>query len=104
MKKVGIKQIEIDATGRLLVFPELVDPGYYQYVYRAAAEVYWDDAGFFFSPVPREWSYCQWMEQIRFAVRDELGIDLIASNATKFVAASESDLKAMRAALAACVA
>lgn len=104
MNKIGIKQIEIDATGRLLVVPESVKPGYYQYVYRAAAEVYWDDAGFFYSPAPREWSYCQWMEQIRFAVRDELGIDLVATKTTTFVSVSESDLQAMRAALAASIA
>ena len=100
MKSIGISRIEIDASGRLLVYPAVQDSGYFQYVYRAAAEVYWDNAGFFHSPVPREWPYAQWLKQIRFAVRDELGIELEALQDTVYVSVSQSDELAMRAELA----
>ena len=99
MKSIGISRIEIDSSGRLLVCPAILDPTYFQYVYRAAAEVYWDNAGYFHSPVPREWSYSQWLEQIRSAVRDELGIELIGLQDTSYVSVAQSDELAMRLAL-----
>ena len=99
MKSIGISSIEIDGSGRLLVYPAVQDPAYLQYVYRAAAEIYWDNAGYFHSPIPREWSYCQWLEQIRFAVRDELGIELVALQDTSYISVPKSDELAMRLAL-----
>ena len=99
MKSIGISRIEVDRSGRLFVCPAVLDPAYFQYVYRAGAEVYWDNAGYFHSPVPRKWSYCQWLEQIRSAVRDELGIELIGLQDTSFVSVPPSDELAMRLAL-----
>ena len=96
MKSIAISKIEIDDSGRLLVYPAVQDPVYFQHVYRAAAEVYWDNAGYFHCPVPREWSYSQCLEQIRFAVRDELGIELEVLQDTAYISVEKSDELAMR--------
>jgi len=100
MRSIGISRIEIDDSGRLLVYPAIQDPTYFQYVYRAGAEVYWANTGYFYSSVPREWSYSQWLEQIRFAVRGELGIELEALQNTAYVSVPLPDEQAMRLALA----
>jgi hypothetical protein len=100
MKAIGISRIEIDDSGRLLVYPAAQDSALFQLVYRAGAEVYWDAMGYFYSPVPREWSYASWLKQIRSAALGELGIQLGAMENTEFVSVSQSDEQAMRLELA----
>jgi len=98
MRSLGIAKIEVDVNARLLVFPEKPDP-LFQFVYRYAAEVYWDDAGYFYSPTPREWSYLQWFERIRFAVRHEAGVELVAMQGTTYKAVPPGDEREIRLAL-----
>lgn len=99
MKTIGISKIEVDGSGRLLVYPAVQDHASFQYVYRAAVEVYWDNKGYFHSPVPRELSYSQWLEQVRFSIRDELGIELVSLRDTSYISVPQPDEAAMRLAL-----
>lgn len=56
MENIGIIKICVLQDKRLAIFPDKYSNGY-QYVYREAAEVYWDnDLKCFVSPVPREWN------------------------------------------------
>ena len=77
-----IRQVEIDAGGRLLVTPDSVR---FPYIYREAMEVHWDDAGaFLFAPTPREWSYADWFRQMLYAARTQ-GHDLLVSERTRWI-------------------
>jgi hypothetical protein len=77
-----IAEIRIDATERLCVVPE---SNSYQYIYRAAMEVQWDNKGqYLYSPKPREWSYAQWFQQIIAAVKQEYGCTLVITPGTRW--------------------
>ena len=50
----------------------------YQYVYREASGVYWDQSRHGFKSTPmKEWSCSQWYKQIIGAVRSGLGVELM---------------------------
>ena len=71
---------------KLAVFPSKASSSY-QYVYREACEVYWEnDAQYFYSPVPRELDYRKWYEQYVSVVRTGLSIRLNLSDDTEFEA------------------
>ena len=60
------------------------DPSY-QYVYREAAEIYWDsNTKAFKSPPPNTWSYSDWFHQIIKVTRN-CNIILSLSNETTWV-------------------
>ena len=53
----------------------------YQYIYREAAGVYWDQAKQGFKSTPmKEWSCSQWYKQIVSVVRSGLGVELVLAN------------------------
>jgi hypothetical protein len=83
MTKDEIKEISIDATGRLCVFP-LIEK--FPFIYRSATEVHWDDKGnFLYAPSNlKGWSYAQWYVQIVQAVKSEHGTLLSISHNTKW--------------------
>ena len=57
----------------------------YQYKYREAAEVYWDnDIKGFKAPPPRKWSHSDWYHHI-VTVAASVGISLKLSNKTDWV-------------------
>ena len=80
-----IEKIEILETGQLIVvLASGGDPGY-QYIYREAAEVSWDNAlKAFKSPSPREWSYSDWFQHI-VTVAGNFGIALCLTDETSWV-------------------
>jgi hypothetical protein len=48
-------------------------------------EVHWSNATHcLYSPTPREWNYSKWFEQILSAVRQEYGVQLVATARTTF--------------------
>ena len=58
----------------------------YQYIYREAAEVYWDnEAKGFKAPPPRKWSYSQWYHHIVSVAASGLGVTLQLSSNTEWV-------------------
>lgn len=77
MNSETINKIEVLETGELLVGIESQGKPMYQYVYREAAGVYWDQSrkGFKSTPI-REWSCYQWFKQIIEVVRSGLGVEL----------------------------
>ena len=77
-----ISKVEIDACGRLLVFPSSADLAF---VYRAGMEVNWDEAlHALYSPNPREWSYAQWFQQLLGAAHGEYGVVLSLTPQTQW--------------------
>ena len=77
-----ITEIGIDEKGRLYVKPERES---FEFIYRAAAEVNWDDKNhFLYSPRPREETYFDWYMQIIMATKGEYGTQLIFTDKTKW--------------------
>lgn len=77
-----IAALEIDPAGKLHVVPSTHA---FPYVYREAMEVHWDVARrSLCSPMPREWSYSRWFEQILAAARAQ-GCELQLTASTKWL-------------------
>ncbi|MEP7322762.1 MAG: hypothetical protein ABI761_12625 [Saprospiraceae bacterium] len=82
LKKDDIIEIGIDHLDRLFIIPA---HQHFEYIYRSAAEVGWDDKGnFLFSPKPREWSYFDWYKHIVTIVKTEYGCTLLIKPQTLF--------------------
>jgi len=82
MKTDFIKRIEIDESGRLLIFPE---KEIFTLIWRSATEVHWDQKhSFLYSPQPREWSYLDWYKHITSVVNNEYDIDLLLTPNTEW--------------------
>jgi hypothetical protein len=89
MRILQVAEVRIDEEGRLLIRPSEADE-LYQDVYRYAGEVRWDPArAAFVCPAPREWSYVDWFQQARNAVRSELGCDFQITRGTSWLNVSE---------------
>ena len=57
-----ISVVELDGEGKLHIIPAKNE---FHYIYREAMEVAWDiQRRSLHSPVPREWSYARWFQQI----------------------------------------
>lgn len=85
MESLEVAAIVIDVDGRLLIRPQEVRSSF-EYVYRAAAEVTWEEArSCFVCPRPREWSYSRWFQQARDAVRGELGLEFKITPSTAWI-------------------
>ncbi len=64
-------------TGELLLGLESQGKPMYQYVYREAAGVYWDEIRHGFKSTPmKDWSAPKWFSQIVAVVRSGLGVEL----------------------------
>jgi len=76
MRSEIIKAVEILDTGEVFLALNEGDPSY-QYVYREAAGVYWDDklCGFK-STEMKEWSASTWFSHIVSVVEQGLGVKL----------------------------
>lgn len=84
MDTVLITKVARLSDGRLGVWPA-VTKAMYQYIYREAAGVYWDDAlGCFHSTIPREWTSSDWYRQIVSVVHGGVGLRMRLSPATVF--------------------
>ncbi len=83
----NIIEIGIDDQERLFIRPERQT---FEYIYRAAAEVGWDNkAKFLFSPKPREWNYFMWYRHIIVIAKDEYGCRLHWTDKTKWTNISD---------------
>jgi hypothetical protein len=87
VKVEAITEIGIDHLDRIYVKPEETK---FRFIYRAAAEVHWDEElSRLHSPVPREWTHLDWYRHIVAIAKDEYGISLVISDATKWDGASD---------------
>lgn len=85
MKKILIDKVSIQEDGKLRIYPQVTSSDY-QYIYREASGVYWDQSEkCFFSPVPKEWDYKDWFGQIVCIARTGLGIILNFSSTTEYI-------------------
>ncbi|MBD1560014.1 hypothetical protein HC752_24150 [Vibrio sp. S9_S30] len=85
-----IERVEILENGQLiLVLASGGDPSY-QYIYREAAEVSWDNSlKAFKSPVPRDWTYSDWFHHV-IKVAKKCNIKLELAGNTSWVNVSDS--------------
>lgn len=85
MRQVAIAEVGLDAEQRVFVRPT---EGDFEYVYRAAMEVYWDRQTRRLSHPrpPRDWTPVQWFQQILAAVADECGVALMLDAQTTWIA------------------
>ena len=75
-----ILEIGIDDKERLFVKPKKER---FTLIYRAAAEVNWDNNGLFlYSPKPREYTYFDWFAHIIGVVESECGCKLVLTDQT----------------------
>ncbi len=81
MDRETITKIKVNDAGELVLSLESNGDSIYQYVYRAAAGVYWDQEnhGFKSTPMKKDWSCFQWYNQIVCVVKSELGVELVLS-------------------------
>ena len=80
MKTDNIKEVKIDDSGRLCIFPEKEK---FSLIYRTATEVHWDNQDMFlYSAKPREWSYFDWYKHIMGVVKNECDCDLLLTKDT----------------------
>lgn len=87
MVKDEVTSIAIDDQGRLCVTPLSAS---FPYIYREAMEVGWDaDGKFLFSPIPKEWSYGRWFQQIISSTKEQ-GYELQLSAATVWKSVPDS--------------
>ena len=64
-----IAEVGIDDERRIFVRPETAA---FPYMYREAMDVHWDPAHRrLHSPVPREWTYLRWFQQILAAAAEQ---------------------------------
>jgi hypothetical protein len=86
MKIEEISKVEILDNKEMYVVLASGGESMYQHIYRAGAEIYWDnDIKGFKAPSPRKWSYSDWYHHIVSVAASELGISLKLSSATNWV-------------------
>lgn len=77
MDRETVNRIEMLDTEELLLGLEGPGKPMYQYIYREAAGVYWDQSKHGFKSTPiKKWSCSQWYRQIISVVRSGLGVEL----------------------------
>lgn len=88
LKSDVIASIEIDASGRLRIYPEKEE---FTLIYRTATEIHWDNNGrFLYSPKSREWSCLDWFKHIINVVDVECYCRLTITSDTKWINIDES--------------
>ena len=81
-----ISKVEIRDNGEMFVALFTGGKPMYQYIYREAAEVYWDnEEKAFKAPPPRKWSHSDWFHHIVSVAASGLGISLKLSSNTNWV-------------------
>ena len=85
MNLENISSIEMLDSKELIVVIESGGKPSYQFIYREAAEVNWDNQlKAFKSPVPRKWSHSDWFNHI-VKVAKNCGISLVLKDTTGWV-------------------
>ncbi|MBA6251594.1 hypothetical protein [Colwellia sp. MB3u-55] len=85
-----IEKVEILKNDQLFVVLASGGKPDYQYIYREAAEVNWDDElKAFKSPAPREWCHSDWFHHI-VKVAKNISINLVLNNDKTWVDISKN--------------
>jgi hypothetical protein len=89
METTPILKVAVLPDGRVAVFPQSKSADY-QYVYREAAGVYWNqEMGCFVSTAPQEWSPHKWYQHIVSVVKSGVGIKMILTPGTEYESKDE---------------
>jgi len=84
-----ILKVAVLEDGRTAVFPES-KKAMYQYVYREAAGVYWEqELGCFVSTPPGDWTPQQWYQHIVAIVRTGVGLQMVLTPETEYESKQE---------------
>jgi len=97
MNHETIDRVELLNTGELIL--GLVGKGNttYQYVYREAAGVYWDEKYLGFKSTPlREWTCSDWYNHIVTIVRSGLGVELSLAGKVDWVNIPSSEIEKIK--------
>ena len=90
MDQETINRVEVLDTGELLLGLEGQGKPLYQYVYREASGVYWDENRHGFRSTPmKEWSCSQWYKKIVGVVHSGLGVELMLGDNIDWLNISE---------------
>jgi hypothetical protein len=85
LNSLSIKEIALDATGRLMVRPAYADSSF-QFIYRAGNGLRWQPgSGSFVAAEPLRWNATELLPHILSTVRDELGVKLHLTAQTQWV-------------------
>jgi hypothetical protein len=92
MHQANIDRVEVFESGQLLVGIEGPGEDWYQYVYRAAASVYWNPSlrGFTIAAI-KHWSCVAQYAHLVSVVRQELGVELVLSKDIKWSNVAEDE-------------
>ena len=92
MEREIINSITVNDSGELLLSVESSGKSMYQYIYREAAGVYWDQehCGFKSTPVT-DWSYSKWFSHLVSVVNSGLGVELLLSKQVQWINVPEND-------------
>jgi len=86
-----ISEVKVLDSGKLLLVLKSGGDNSYQYVYREAAGVYWEqDLKGFISTEPKEWSYSMWFSHM-IEIVNQIGIDLKLTSQTAFSGLDKSE-------------
>ncbi len=81
----AIKSVEVLDNNQLIVVLASGGKTDYQYIYREACEIYWDnDLKAFKSPAPRSFNHAEWFHQI-VKVAEKIGVNLTLNSETAWV-------------------
>lgn len=100
MTKETIQEIVVNDQNELLI--KIIGNGkpMYQYVYREAAGVYWDEnlKGFKSTPI-KEWTFSEWFLHIKDIVKSGLGVELKIDNNVTWKNIPDSEMNKIKNAL-----
>ena len=86
MENIEITKIEVLASNELSVTPIVNWNDFFQFIYRTATGVVWNDKNqCFMSPIPKDWSHFDWYANIVASVISEMGVKLIITPETKWL-------------------
>jgi len=92
MSSETINKVVLLDTGELLLGLEGNGEPIYQYIYREAAGVYWDEIHNGFKSTPlKEWSCSEWFSHIISIVKSGLGVELKLSGQALWQNVPEQD-------------
>ena len=91
MENIEITKIEVLPSNELSVTPIVNWNDFFQFIYRTATGVSWNDKDqCFMSPAPKEWSHFDWYVNIVTSVISEMGVNLTITPDTKWLNVPES--------------
>ena len=85
MEEIEITEIAVLATGEIRVTPVVNWNDFFQFIYRTATGVVWNETNqSFMSPVPKDWTVFDWYKNIVGSVISEMGVLLKVTPKTQW--------------------